>query len=54
MYTITERCVACGTCAAECPSDAIEEGEIYRIDEGKCTECGACYEVCPVEAVEEK
>jgi ferredoxin len=54
MYEITEECVACGTCAEECPSDAISEGDIYVIDQDKCTECGTCFEVCPVEAIIEK
>jgi len=54
-FMITEDCVACGTCADQCESDAIEEGEdIYVIDEGKCTECGTCVEVCPTEAIVEK
>jgi ferredoxin len=53
-YVITEECVACGTCAEECPADAIEEGEPYVINEEKCTECGSCSEVCPVEAIVEK
>ncbi len=53
-YVITEECVACGTCAEECPAEAIEEGEPYSINEEKCTECGSCFEVCPVEAIIEK
>jgi NAD-dependent dihydropyrimidine dehydrogenase PreA subunit len=53
-YSITDECVACGTCAEECPADAIEEGEPYTINEEKCTECGSCVEVCPVEAIIEK
>jgi len=53
-YVITDECVACGTCAEECPVEAIEEGEPYVISEEKCTECGSCAEVCPVEAIVEK
>jgi NAD-dependent dihydropyrimidine dehydrogenase PreA subunit len=53
-YVITDECVACGTCAEECPAEAIEEGEPYAINEEKCTECGSCSEVCPVEAIVEK
>ncbi len=53
-YVISEECVACGTCAEECPVEAIEEGEPYVINEEKCTECGTCSEVCPVEAIVEK
>jgi len=55
MYVINDECVACGTCAEECPEDAItESGDVYVIDQEKCVECGACVEVCPTEAIDEK
>ncbi len=55
MYVINDECVACGTCAEECPEDAIKEaGDVYVIDQDKCVECGACVEVCPTEAIDEK
>ena len=51
-YTITEECIACGSCQGECPVEAINEGEeIYTIDPKLCTDCGACAEICPVEAI---
>jgi ferredoxin len=53
-HVIGEECVACGTCAEECPVKAIEEGESYVINEEKCTDCGSCSEVCPVEAIVQK
>jgi ferredoxin len=53
-YVIGEECVACGTCAEECPIEAIEEGQPYVINEEKCTDCGSCSEVCPVEAIVQK
>jgi NAD-dependent dihydropyrimidine dehydrogenase PreA subunit len=54
-YKITDECVACGTCAEECPSDAIKEGDdIYTINQDDCTECGTCKEVCPTEAIIEE
>ena len=49
-YKITDACIACGACAAECPGEAISEGDIYVIDEDACIECGACADACPVEA----
>ncbi len=53
-YEINDECVTCGTCAEECPADAIEEGEDkYVINQDACTECGTCMEVCPVDAVVE-
>ncbi len=34
-FKITDECVACGTCAEECPSDAINEGDdIYDNQSG--------------------
>ncbi|MFP4001287.1 MAG: NADH-quinone oxidoreductase subunit NuoF [Thermoplasmata archaeon] len=52
-YTITDSCVSCGTCAEECPSDAISEAEDkYVIDQKICIQCGACEEACPVDAIE--
>jgi len=52
-YTIDDSCIACGTCIAECPADAITEGDIYVIDADKCVSCGACADACPVEAPKE-
>ena len=50
-YRITEECVACGACQAECPDEAISEEEgRFVIDPERCGECGTCAEVCPVGA----
>ena len=50
-YTITDECISCGACAAECPVEAISEGEDkYVIDADTCIDCGNCAEVCPVGA----
>lgn len=50
-YKITEDCISCGACAAECPVSAISEGDTqYVIDADTCIECGACAGVCPVGA----
>ena len=56
-YKITEDCIACGACAAQCPNNAISEGDTqYKIDSNKCTECVGffdtpqCASGCPVEA----
>jgi len=50
-YNINGECIACGACEPECPTNAIIEGEIYKIDPEKCIECGVCADVCPVTAI---
>ena len=50
-YVITDEYVSCGTCAAECPSEAISEGaDHFEIDADACVDCGTCADVCPTEA----
>ena len=50
-HKITDECIMCGACEAECPENAISEGEDkYIIDPELCTDCGSCAEVCPVDA----
>jgi ferredoxin len=53
---ITDECISCGACAADCPTDAISEGDtIYLIDASKCVECVGyhdfqqCVSVCPID-----
>ena len=58
----SERCVACGLCAAVCPSSCIyvepaenEAGQryakTYEVDICRCIFCGFCIEVCPYDAI---
>ena len=50
-YKITDACISCGACAAECPVEAISEGDgKYVIDAEACLDCGTCEGVCPVGA----
>lgn len=49
-YKIEDTCIACGACMANCPVEAIKEGEPYTIDASKCTDCGNCASDCPVDA----
>lgn len=53
-YKITDACIMCGSCAAECPVEAISEGDgQFVIDADTCISCGACAGNCPVEAIVE-
>ena len=50
-YVISDDCISCGACAAECPVSAIAEGDgKFVIDADTCIECGACEGACPVGA----
>jgi ferredoxin len=56
--TITDRCIACGACVWECPTEAIAPGDPRPVVDGSsCTECygfygeSQCVVVCPVRAI---
>ena len=50
-YKITDACISCGACEAECPVSCISAGnDKYVINPEECIECGACANVCPVDA----
>ena len=50
-FKITDDCISCGACEAECPVNAISAGDDkYVIDADACLDCGACAGACPVEA----
>jgi ferredoxin len=50
-YSIGDACISCGACAADCPVEAISEGEgKYVINADLCIDCGACADTCPVDA----
>ena len=52
-YQISDDCISCGACAAECPQEAISEGDgKFVIDADQCVECGPCAGACPIEAIE--
>ena len=53
---ITDECINCAACEAECPNQAITQGDdFYVIDATKCDECAKdggehkCKTVCPVD-----
>ena len=41
-YKITDECISCGACEAECP--------VSCISADSCIDCGSCANVCPVGA----
>jgi uncharacterized Fe-S center protein len=52
-YVVTNGCTFCGTCAAECPAQAVTIGpKGARIDQEKCTACGHCHRNCASEAIQ--
>ncbi|MDD6187448.1 MAG: 4Fe-4S binding protein [Oscillospiraceae bacterium] len=54
-YKISDECIKCGACEAECPVGAISEGDAtYVIDADACISCGSCEGVCPVGAPSEE
>lgn len=51
-FLITDTCIGCGTCLANCPQQCIEEGTPFAINQSSCLHCGLCFENCPVGAIE--
>lgn len=51
-YKISDECISCGSCAGQCPVEAISEGDgKYVINADTCIDCGSCADQCPVEAI---
>ena len=51
-FKITDACISCGACEAECPVSCITAGDSkYEIDADACIDCGTCAGVCPSEAI---
>ena len=53
IIAIAPRCVRCNTCVGECPVNAIEPANIFRIAKitDKCVKCEICVQTCPVSAI---
>ena len=52
---ISDECIMCGACCANCPVEAIAEGDgKYVVNKETCIDCGACEAGCPVGAISEE
>lgn len=48
--TAGDQCTSCGTCAENCPADAISIHKIREVDTQKCIGCMRCISICPSHA----
>jgi NAD-dependent dihydropyrimidine dehydrogenase PreA subunit len=46
----TDDCILCMSCSENCPTDAIDEIDPTKIDQGKCIICCSCIKICLVNA----
>lgn len=53
IIAVAPKCVRCNTCVGECPVNAIEPANIFRIAKitDKCVKCEICVQTCPVSAI---
>ena len=53
IFAVSPRCVRCNTCVGECPVNAIEPANIFRMAKitDKCVKCEICVQTCPVSAI---
>ena len=50
---VSERCIGCGVCIANCPAQTIAKADDRaRIDSAGCIYCYCCHELCPEQAVD--
>ena len=48
------KCVGCGSCAPNCPCEAIKPADgKYSIDPAMCQSCGTCATACPLGLIAE-
>ncbi|WP_324825394.1 ATP-binding protein [Sinanaerobacter sp. ZZT-01] len=53
IASISNECVACGSCLKVCPLHAISifKGSLAVIDDSKCVGCGKCQKACPASVI---
>jgi ferredoxin len=53
-FKISDACVSCGACEAQCPVGAISMGDgKFEIDADKCIDCGSCAGTCPTGSIDQ-
>ena len=51
-FVISDACVACGACEAQCHVGAISMGDgKFELDATKCIDCGYCAGTCPTGSI---
>ena len=53
IIAVAPKCVRCNTCVGECPVNAIEPANIFRMAKitDNCVKCEICVQSCPVSAI---
>lgn len=53
IIAVAPKCVRCNTCVGQCPVNAIEPANIFRIAKitDKCVKCEICVQSCPISAI---
>ena len=53
IISIAPRCIRCNMCVDQCPVDAIEPANIFKIAKitHDCVKCEICVQTCPVSAI---
>ena len=53
IIAIAPRCIRCNMCVGQCPVDAIEPANIFKIAKitHDCVKCEICVQTCPVSAI---
>ncbi|NLW24016.1 MAG: 4Fe-4S binding protein [Clostridia bacterium] len=46
-----DKCTACGECAASCPAQVFEVGDVAEVTDNECMGCESCITICPSEAI---
>lgn len=54
IHNDIDKCIFCGTCTRNCPSDSLsidKDAYIWSINRFSCVQCGCCVRVCPTKCL---